>query len=119
MPTVARAALGAAGNAPSRPTTHTTSADKAKKRPQAEVDDGPQQPTDVVARRAAQRMQRITHRTLEPTPVHPIIGLRVTGQRLDGPAPLEQALVMIAERLMLAMMDDLHARVVGVHAAPA
>ncbi len=26
---------------------------------------------------------------------------------------------MIAERLMLAMMDDLHARVVGVHAAPA
>ena len=61
-------------------------------------------------------MKRIAHRTLKPAPVHPVIGLRVPDQRLDRLAPLEQPLLVIAERLVLAAVDDLHARVVGVHA---
>ena len=61
-------------------------------------------------------MQRIAHRTLQPASIHPVVGLGVADQRLDGLAALEQALLVIAERLVLAAVDDLHARVVGVYA---
>ena len=61
-------------------------------------------------------MQRIAHSTLQPAPIHPVVGLGVADQWLDRLAPLEQALLVIAERLVLAAVDDLHARVVGVHA---
>ena len=64
-------------------------------------------------------MQRITHGALQPAPVHPVIGLRVTDQRLDRLAPFEQALLVVGERLVLAAVDGLHARVVRVHAAVA
>ena len=96
--------------------THDHRDEGAKKPAQAQTGDGPQQPADVVARRTAQRVQCIAYRPLQPTPVHPVIRLGVANQRLDGLASLEQSLFMIAERLVLASVDDLHARVVGVHA---
>ena len=55
-------------------------------------------------------MQRITPGALQPAPVHLVIGLRVTDQRLDRLAPLKQALFMLGEQLVLAPVDDLHAR---------
>ena len=61
-------------------------------------------------------MQRITHGALQPAPVHPVIGLRVADQRLDRLASFQQTLLMVGERLVLAAVDDLHARVVRVHA---
>jgi hypothetical protein len=61
-------------------------------------------------------MQRIAHRTVQPAAVHPVIGLRVADQRLDGLAAPEQAPLVRAQRLVLATVDDLHPRVVGVHA---
>ena len=41
----------------------------------------------------------------------------MSNQWLDGLASFEQLLLMIAERLVLASVDDLHARVVGVPTA--
>ena len=64
-------------------------------------------------------MQCIAHSTLQPAPVHPVIGLRVPDQRLDRLAPLEQPLLVVGQRLVLAAVNDLHARVVSVHAAVA
>ena len=61
-------------------------------------------------------MQRISRHTLQPAPVHAVVGLGVANQRLDGLGSLEQALVVIAEQLVLAAVDDLHARDVGVQA---
>ena len=60
-------------------------------------------------------MQRIAHRPLQPAAVHPMVCLGVSDQRLDRLAPFQQALVLIAQRLVLAPVDDLNARVVGVH----
>ena len=61
-------------------------------------------------------MQRIANCPLQPAPVHPVVGIGVADQRLDCLAPFEQALVFIGERLVLAAVNDLHARVVGIHA---
>ena len=46
--------------------------------------DGPQQAAGVAAGRAAQRMHRITHRTLKPTRVHPVVDFGLADQRLNG-----------------------------------
>ena len=61
-------------------------------------------------------MQHIAHRALQPVPVHPVIGLRLADQRLDRLASLEQRLLVAGEGFVFAAADDLHARVVGVHA---
>lgn len=66
---------------------------------QAEPGDGPQQPADVVARRAAQRMQRIAHGALQPASVHAVVGLGVPDQRLDRLAPLEKLLFLVAQSI--------------------
>jgi hypothetical protein len=42
--------------------------------------DGAQQPADVEARRARHRVQRITLGSLQPAPVHAVIGLEVTSR---------------------------------------
>ena len=52
-------------------------------------------------------MQRIAHGALQPAPIHPVIGLRVADQRLDRLAPFQQPLLVVAERLVLAAVDDL------------
>ena len=59
--------------------------------------DGTHQPADVVARRAAQRVQRVAQRTLEPTTLHPVIGFGVTDQRLDGLAALEPFALLLGQ----------------------
>ena len=69
--------------------------------------------------RFATNMQRIAHRTLQPAPVHAVVGLGVADQRLDGLAPLQPGLLLRGQRLELATVDDLLARVVGVHAPEA
>ena len=73
----------------------------------SETGDCPQQPADVVARSTAQSVQRIAERTLQPAPIHAVVGLGVSDQRLDGLTALEQSFLVIAERLVLAPMDDL------------
>jgi hypothetical protein len=45
-----------------------------------------------------------------------VVRLGVANLRLDRLAPLEQSFFMLAERLVLALVDGLHARVVGVYA---
>ena len=70
----------------------------------------------VVAGRAADGVQAIAHRTLQPAAVQAVVALGVTDHRLDGlpafkPAPLQRG-----QRLVLAPVDDLHARVPGLAA---
>jgi len=87
----------------------------AKKARQAETGNGPQQPADVVARRAAQRMQRIAQRSLQQAPVHSVVSFGMADQRRNGLPALEQRPRVGAERLVLDAVDDLHTGVVGVH----
>ena len=113
---VAPGVFGDVSNAPNKATTHRTTAGIAQKKPlKAQTGDGPQPPTDVVARRAAQRWQRAACRTVQPAPVHPVVGLGVADHRLDSLPLLEQARLFTGEQLVLAAVDGLHARVVGVH----
>jgi hypothetical protein len=52
---------------------------------------------------------------MKPAPIYPVIGLHVADQRLDRLAPLEQPLLVVSQRFVLAAVNDLHARVVRVH----
>ena len=42
-------------------------------------------------------MQHLTHRILQPTTLHPVIGLLVTDQRLDHLAPRRQAFLVVGK----------------------
>jgi hypothetical protein len=67
-------------------------------------------------RPAAQRLQRLAHRTLHPAPIYSVVGLGVADQWLDGLPALEQSFLVITQRFVLAGVDDLHAGVVSVNA---
>ncbi len=88
---------------------------KKKGGPDALAGDGTQQPAQVVAGRAADDVQRITQRALQPAAVQPVIGFHVSDRRLDRLAPAQPAFVSKAQALELATMDDLLAGVVIVH----
>jgi hypothetical protein len=74
------------------------------------------QPADVEPGRAQHRVQRVTRAADEPAAVHAVVALGVTDHRLDGLPAFEPAPLQRGQRLVLAPVDDLHARVVGVHA---
>lgn len=56
-----------------------------------QTNDGPRQPSDVVALRTDQCAQRIAERTLQPATIHAVVCLGVPDGRLDGLATLEPA----------------------------
>ena len=53
-------------------------------------------------------------RALQPAPIQPVVGLRVPDGRLQRLAPLQPAPLLLAQALVAAPMDDLHAGVVGI-----
>ncbi len=64
-------------------------------------------------------MQRITQRALKPAAIHAVIGLQVPDGRFYGTAPLEPVLLLLAQSLELAPVNDLLVRVVAIHPAKA
>jgi len=77
----------------------------------------PHQPADVEPSGTQHRVQPVPFAALEPAALHPVVLRGVADQRLDGFAPLEAALVLSAQRLVLAPVDQLDGRDVFVHAA--
>ena len=67
----------------------------AKNQLEAQTDNRAQQPSDVVARRTGQRVQRVAQRQLKPAAVHAVVGLRMPDHRLDGLSALPNTLALI------------------------
>ena len=61
-------------------------------------------------------MQRIAQRTFEPAAIQSVIGLQMPDRRLNGLAQAQPALLLRAQALELAAMNDLRTGVVRVHA---
>ena len=78
--------------------------------------DGPHQPADVVARRTADGVQRVAHSAFQPAAIHAVVTLGVADHRAGGLSALEPTPLQRGQSLVLAPVDDLHARVVGVYA---
>ena len=64
-------------------------------------------------------MQGIAQCAFEPAAIHAVIRLQVANGRLHRCSPFEPALLLLAQTLEFASVNDLPVRVVGVHAAKA
>jgi hypothetical protein len=78
------------------------SAKQAQTGPQAFGTNHPQQPPNVVARRAQHRMELVAQRALQMTAAQPMIGLEVSDHRFDRLASLERLDLERAEPRLLA-----------------
>ena len=95
---------------PNCPQRHLMQAQKS--RPDAQPCDRAQQPAQVVARRTANRVQRIAQHALEPATIQPVIRLQMPDRRLHRLAPLQPASLLLTQALVTAPVNDLHTRVV-------
>ena len=66
------------------------------------------------ARRTADRLQPFAQRTFEPTTIQPVVRLQLHDGRLHGLAPLQPPPLWLAQALVAAPMNDLHAQVVRI-----
>ena len=64
-------------------------------------------------------MQRIAQRTLQPAAIHAVIGLQVPYGRLHCGAAFEPSLLLLAQTLELATVNDLLIGVVRIYTAKA
>ena len=64
-------------------------------------------------------MQRIAQLPLKPTAIHPVIRLEMANRRFHRLSSLEPSALLPGQRLVLAAMNDLHPRIVTIHAAKA
>ena len=76
---------------------------------------GPHQPAQVVAHRAAERVQRVAHAAFEPTAAHSVVGLEVPDGRLNGLAALEPFALVFAHCFVAPPVNDFNTRVGRVH----
>ncbi len=84
---------------------------------EAQTDHRPHQPAQVVARSAQHRMERIAQLAFQPASIHPMVRLQMSNGGFDRLSPFEPAPLLLCQRLVLAAMNDLHRRIILIHAA--
>src|SRR5215831_7946821 len=82
--------------------------------PDAQSGNRAQQPAQVEARRAQHRMQRIAGGTLEPAAPQSVILFDVADDRFDCLTALEPLALLLAQRLVLAAVNQFHRAELGV-----
>src|ERR1035437_343031 len=71
----------------------------------------------VAARSTSNGVQGVAERTLQPAAIHTVIRLQVPNGWLHRCSPLEPALLLCAQTLEFAPVNDLFVGVGGVHTA--
>ena len=90
---------------------------RRKNLPNAQTHDGPHQPAQVVACHAIDRVQRVAQRTLQRIVSHTVIKHQMPDGKLCSCSTFEPSLLLLAQTLELAPVNDLLIRVVGIPTA--